>query len=197
MCKGKQDATGRSEYATWADFCENFAMHLEPLYRFAFLLTGNHAEAELCFVATVEDASRATCIFKGWERSWSKRCLVINAIRRKRPHSFVDGGEAGRSYEVDIESEGLSDFEIVSRLASPLPRFVFVMSVLEGYSVRDCALLLGCTIRDVVEARIQAFTQLSGVDPAFTKAAAKHTVVGKTHGESLLTPERANRAAGG
>jgi len=71
------------------------------------------------------------------------------------------------------------------------------MSVLEGYSVRDCALLLGCTIRDVVEARIQAFTQLSGVDPAFTKAAAKHTVVGKTRGESLLTPERANRAAGG
>jgi len=197
MCKGKQDATGRSEYATWADFCENFAMHLEPLYRLAFLLTGNHAEAELCFVATVEDASRATCIFKGWERSWSKRCLVINAIRRKRPHSFVDDGEAGRSYEVDIESQGLSDSEIVCRLASPLPRFVFVMSVLEGYSVRDCALLLGCTIRDVVEARIQAFTQLSGVDPAFTKAAAKHTVVAKTHGESLLTPERANRAAGG
>jgi DNA-directed RNA polymerase specialized sigma24 family protein len=196
MCKGKQGATARSDYATCADFCETFATHLEPLYRLAFLLTGNHAEAELCFVATVEDAARATCIFKGWERSWSKRCLVINAIRRKFPHAFDNGGKPGRSYEVNIESQGLTDFDIVSRLASPLPRFVFVMSVLERYSVHDCALLLGCTIRDVVEARIQAFAQLSGLDPTFTRATAELAVVGKANGESLPNSERTNRAGG-
>jgi hypothetical protein len=40
-------------------------------------------------------------------------------------------------------------------------RFVFVMSVLERYSDRDCALLLNCSNVDVADARIRAFQQLA------------------------------------
>jgi DNA-directed RNA polymerase specialized sigma24 family protein len=40
-------------------------------------------------------------------------------------------------------------------------RFVFVMSVLEGYSDRDCALLLGCSCADVVDTRVRVFQQIS------------------------------------
>ena len=42
----------------------------------------------------------------------------------------------------------------------PFERFVFVMSVLEGYSDQGCSVLLGCTPRDVVAARVRAFQQL-------------------------------------
>ena len=43
----------------------------------------------------------------------------------------------------------------VSQL-QPLDRFVFVMSVLEGYADRECSALLGCSPGEVAEARIRA-----------------------------------------
>jgi len=39
-------------------------------------------------------------------------------------------------------------------------RFVFVMSVLEHYSEHDCGLLLGCSVREVREARSRALKEL-------------------------------------
>jgi hypothetical protein len=36
---------------------------------------------------------------------------------------------------------------------APLERFVFVMSVLERYSDRECSLLLYCMVKDVIDAR--------------------------------------------
>src|ERR1700757_3428582 len=39
-------------------------------------------------------------------------------------------------------------------------RFVFIMSILEHYSDHDCALLLGCSPRDILEARARALRKL-------------------------------------
>ena len=44
---------------------------------------------------------------------------------------------------------------------APLPRFVFVMSVLENHSTRECSLLLGCTMETVTEARNSALNPKS------------------------------------
>src|SRR6266496_465100 len=52
----------------------------------------------------------------------------------------------------------------------PLERFVFVMSVLERYSDHDCSLLLNCTVKNVIDARLQALRALADVDPVFTDA---------------------------
>jgi DNA-directed RNA polymerase specialized sigma24 family protein len=41
-------------------------------------------------------------------------------------------------------------------------RFVFVMSVLEGYSDQDCSILLGCSRRAVALARIRAAERIAG-----------------------------------
>jgi DNA-directed RNA polymerase specialized sigma24 family protein len=40
-------------------------------------------------------------------------------------------------------------------------RFVFVISVLEGYEDRECAALLGCTVLEVDQARVQASQQIA------------------------------------
>src|ERR1700680_2121998 len=78
----KDNSSPLPAYATCADFCAILAKNLRPLYLLAFLLTGNHTEAEQCFVATIDDCIGAKSVFKGWENSWIKRCLIINAIRR-------------------------------------------------------------------------------------------------------------------
>src|SRR3984893_2338510 len=77
----KDNSSPLPAYATCADFCGILAKNLRPLYLLAFLLIGNHAEAEQCFVATIDDCIGAKSVFKGWENSWSRRCLIINAIR--------------------------------------------------------------------------------------------------------------------
>ena len=45
----------------------------------------------------------------------------------------------------------------------PFERFVYVMTVLEGYSDQDCSLLLGCARRDVLAARSRALQQTASV----------------------------------
>lgn len=156
----------RREYATCDDFCSVLAEDLRPLYLLAFLLTGSHAEAEQCFVATIDDCVGAKSVFKGWERSWSRRCLILNAIRIVFRAS-ADGRGGPPAYGA-VEVESQQRFAIIGLIGitPPLQRFVFVMSVLERYSIHECALLLGCTVRDVVEAQVRALTQLSEFSPA-------------------------------
>ena len=43
----------------------------------------------------------------------------------------------------------------------PLERFVFVMSVLEGYSYQDCSILLGCPRQRIIAARELDLEQLA------------------------------------
>jgi hypothetical protein len=167
----KQNERYTAEYARCSDFCEKLVDDLTPLYLLAFLLTGSHSEAEQCLVATVGDAFSAQCVFKGWERSWSKRRLIINAIR----HVFRDPSkshlkrEAG--CEVVLQSPAQYAIDTVARLTPPIQRFVFVIAILERYSENECALLLGCTPRNVSEARIHALWQLSGIHPGLLKTA--------------------------
>jgi hypothetical protein len=158
-------------YATRSDFCESLVHDSQPLYLLAFLLTGSHPEAEQCFIATVEDAAMANDVFKGWESSWSKRCLIMNAVRCVFPKPTESMRQPRGGGGVEVESAACSTINSVAGLAPPVQRFVFVISVLEKYSEHECALLLGLSPRDVVEARIHALWQLSGVGSAFPRAA--------------------------
>ena len=122
------------------------------------------------FPRTVENTVTANGIFKGWEASWIRRCLIINAIRTV----FYGGATAGQTdswCEVDGESIRCSAVDALAGLAPPLDRFVLVMSVLEKYSEHECALLLSRTPRDIGEARFRALWQLSGVSSGLTKIA--------------------------
>jgi hypothetical protein len=156
------------EYATRPDLCENLLTNLQPLYVLALLLTGTHTEAEQCFVTTIEVAISTKSIFKGWESSWSKRCLIINAVGRVFRPNERPGKQQG-IYEGDVE-RGRCTVDTVASLA-PMQRFVFVITVLEKYSEHECALLLGCTSREVREARIQALRQVPGFHPVFERIA--------------------------
>ena len=149
-----------AEYATRADFCRIFALDMNRLYLLSLLLTGDDELAERCFVAGLDDSTKGNAVFKEWARSWARRMIIQNAILKIRPQP-TDSNSSGKS-----SPNGSSGFlteppEIGSVITLPVfERFVFVISVLEGYSAKNCSLLLGCTRADVIAARTRALREL-------------------------------------
>jgi hypothetical protein len=159
----KQDnAATQALYATGADFCRIFESDMNGLYLLSLLLTANHELAEKCLVAGLDTSTSGTAVFKEWAQSWARRAIITNAIRMVRPLPADD------SSSTDFNS-ALQEFkDLPSELAAVVgleafDRFVFVMSVLEGYSEPDCRLLLDCSSPDITHARIRVLNQLRGL----------------------------------
>jgi DNA-directed RNA polymerase specialized sigma24 family protein len=126
---------------------------MDRLYRLSLLLTADPELAEKCFVRGLEDSRTGNPVFKEWARSWARRTIITNAIR-------MVGPRPGVSQPVPQDVNGLSA-ELAAVLGlDPFDRFVFVMSVLEGYSDRDCRLLLDCSSSDIGQARARALQHL-------------------------------------
>jgi DNA-directed RNA polymerase specialized sigma24 family protein len=152
-----------NRYASREDFHTIFSEHVNEIYQLSFLLTRDPERAERCLVSGIEDCVTENCVFREWARSWAKRAIVQNAIRELKPRlSHSNFPQSAIFPDIEQLSSGpgghfalhavlgLEDFE----------RFVFVMSVLEHYSEHDCGLLLGCSAREVREARGRALEQL-------------------------------------
>jgi hypothetical protein len=150
-------------YATIEDFRRIFIEGTDDLYQLSFLLTANHEKAEQCFVAGLEESVKSNSVFREWARSWTKRVIIQNAIRELKPSppiasssSSVAPYSTGEPLNQDLHFT----LDRVLRLGD-FDRFVFVISVLEHYSDHDCAMLLGCSSRQVAEARVRGFEQLT------------------------------------
>jgi hypothetical protein len=130
------------------------------LYLLSFLLTGDHTMAERCFVGGLEDSTKGNAVFKEWARSWARRKIIENAIRTVNPtpnHGNSSGAKSDhRAIRVKTERPEIS---VVIALPA-FERFVFVMSVLEGYSDYNCSLLLACTRAEVTAARGRALRDI-------------------------------------
>jgi DNA-directed RNA polymerase specialized sigma24 family protein len=150
-------------YAMIEDFCDVFDKGMHELYQLSFLLTGDHRKAEECFVAGLEESVTANHVFKEWARSWAKRAIVQNAIRELKPRPPVASLSSSIALHSNRELPNQDQhfkLDWVLSLAD-FDRFVFVISVLEHYSDQDCAVLLGCSPRQVGEARVRGFQQLT------------------------------------
>jgi hypothetical protein len=155
--------TRPTPYASSADFRQVFDEDMNSLYLLSFLLTADREKAEQCFVAGLDDAVEGNSVFKEWARSWARRAIIQNAIRVIKPR-LVEG--SGGSSSASVNGKGKTHpaeqhVEMAAVLAlEPFVRFVYVMTVLERYSDQDCSLLLGCTRREVLAARVRALQQL-------------------------------------
>src|SRR5262249_43743809 len=76
-----------------------------------------------------------------------------SAQSHEQPDHWVGAGDRSRAYRTISAITHLPSFD----------RIIFVMLVLERYSEWECALLLGCTTRDVQEARKCAMQQLAAL----------------------------------
>jgi DNA-directed RNA polymerase specialized sigma24 family protein len=151
-------------YATREDFIKVFHEDVNGLYQLSFLLTADHEKAEKCLVAGIEDCVEENRVFREWARSWAKRIIVENAIRELKPRPSLPSASPSRTIfshsEQSSASGGHFDLETVLKLGD-FERFVFVMSVLENYSHHECALLLGCSVLEIRQARLHAFEELA------------------------------------
>ena len=142
-------------YATSADFCRIFQDDMDHLYRLSLLLTADSELAEQCFVRGLEDSKTGNPVFREWAQSWARRTIISNAIRMVRPRPDQRADEKG-SDRVARSGDQLPTELLPVLDLEAFERFVFVMSVLEGYNDRDCKLLLDCSVSDVVRARARA-----------------------------------------
>jgi DNA-directed RNA polymerase specialized sigma24 family protein len=159
---GKDSA---SEYATREDFCRVFTENLNGLYQLSYLLTGDDAKAQQCFVAGLEHCVKAKTVFKDRARSWAKRAIIKNAIRALQPQaadsdSSLPASVASQKNKLRIIRDGHLEIDSVLALED-FERFVFVMTVLERYSDHDSALLIGCSIAEIRAARICALEEIA------------------------------------
>ena len=160
-----------SEYAAAEDFCRIFHQDMDMLYWLALALTADAVKAEQCFVAGLDECVRGNEVFKEWVRSWSRRVVIKNAIRLMSPRpGATDSPTPVWAHEKS--GSPAAPLPVHANL-HPFDRFIFVMSVLEGYPDRDCATLLGCSTGDVAAARLKAFQQIRReieLSPALRKA---------------------------
>lgn len=95
-----------------------------------------------------------------WAHSWAKRAVIKNAIRL----TGLNRGSAKCNAREDGTTQSCHKYLTISNILElgDLERVVFVMSVLERYSDRDSAGLLGRVTQEVREARVQALRHIAG-----------------------------------
>lgn len=158
--KVRSAGKGRDGYAAHSDFCAIFLQQLDRLFPLALILTGDELRAEECLLAALDFCEQRDLVFKESALSWSRRTVIKVAIRSMSPVSFHPTRHYLPGQRIDLNFD--QDVSIKCLLELPaFDRFVFVMSVLESYSDRDCALLLNCPRADLVAARIRAFRHIS------------------------------------
>jgi DNA-directed RNA polymerase specialized sigma24 family protein len=160
----KQTSHFRDDHASGADFCRTLKNDMGRLYLLAFLLTTNHEEAERCFVRTVQEIPENKTVFKEWVRTWTQHALIKIAIGSVLREPRMNMQARDQWWERQSEAGVAATIEAITQLAS-LDRFVFVMSVLERYSAKECSLLLDCTVETVIEARMRALDALRSPQP--------------------------------
>ena len=140
--------TGRPAYVGKRDFCAIFEHEMNTLYSLALLLTADHNIAEQSFLAAFHDCLHGADVYPGWERSWSRRAIIKQAIRAVKPRP--DDSDNALS-AVDAARD------VPGRLLQlrPFDRFVFAMTVLERFTTREAAAFLNCVPSDVEKSRVR------------------------------------------
>lgn len=118
------------------------------------MLTADVDSAESCFDSSLDDCMSMKPTVEEWTNGWTRHVLVHNAIAMLRPTPDDDK----QPVTCDMGLKPAS--HAVMRLKN-FERFVFVLSILEGYSDRECSLLLGPSSRDIMAAKVRALENLA------------------------------------
>ena len=154
----------KTEYATSDDFRKLFTEDMNNLHLLSFLLTANLEEAERCFVAGLADCVDGNPVFKEWASSWARSIIVHSAIRiialQISPARSAASGSHSANENLPKTPLHNSPFASVLELED-FERFVYVLSVLQRYPARKCAVLLGTSLQQILETRTRALQHLA------------------------------------
>ena len=160
----------RCEYASKEEFVSAFERERVSLQTLALLLTANSEAAKRCLIRAFRECIAGSSVSKEWVLSWARRMVIRNAV------SLVmgPGGQSSVNANADADNGSIAfppDYSLgaiaTSESILDLPefeRFVFVICILERYSIHDCALLLGKSPREVIEVRQRVGNQVGQID---------------------------------
>jgi DNA-directed RNA polymerase specialized sigma24 family protein len=149
-----------STFATASDFCRIFHDGRDNLYTLSLMLTADPHRAEECFVAGLDDCVKGNTVFRDWAKAWAKRTVIKNAIRMMSPRPTATIPSAGNVGTAGVTANAESCPSAIVQLP-PFERFVYVLSVLEGYPDRECVVLLGCRVEEIIRSRTRALRDVA------------------------------------
>ena len=126
---------------------------ITELYLLAFILTADKETAEQCVLDSVDgylDSGAVSLV--DWVKSDGRHAAITSAVKRLKPRV-----KASYSWTVPDGTRAVSapshqPFAVITALGT-FERFVYVLSVLEGYDEEECADVLQCHRAEVVAAR--------------------------------------------
>jgi hypothetical protein len=154
-------------YATPDDFQQLFAKEMTDLFDLSFRLTANAEKAECCLIFAMRDCfENSNNVAKNSVRIRGRRSVIRNAIRlvlgkkNSKPDDIASEAASGfylqpSEYRIEELRESLAVLDLPD-----FDRLVFVICVLERYSILDCALLMRKSPKDVNNARVRAINQI-------------------------------------
>lgn len=160
----------RCEYARKEEFVSVFECERLGLQRLALLFTANSETAKRCLIRAFRECVSSGSVSKEWVLSWTRRMVIRNAISLVMSpggQSFVNTNDDADNGLIAFSPDDSLGAIAESASILDLPefdRFVFVICVLERYSMHDCALLLGRSPRDISEARQRVGNQVGQID---------------------------------
>ena len=148
-----------------------FAKEMTDLFGLSFRLTADAEKAESCLILAMRECFDSGCNVSGkWARNWVRRAIIRNAIRQVLDKEntlhediFRDTGSDFHLQPSECRIEELRHSLAVLDLPD-FDRLVFVICVLERYSILDCALLLSRSPNDVNDARVRATNHVIGAE---------------------------------
>ena len=165
-----QKGSDRSEYARREEFLNVFKCERAGLQRLALLLTANSEAAKRCLIQAFRECIASSSVSKEWVLSWTRRMVIRNAIgfvMSTGGQSLVDTNDDADdeiiAFSIDDPPGAIATPESIRDLPE-LERFVFIICVLERYSIHDFALLLGRSPREVDELRRRVANQVGQID---------------------------------
>jgi len=165
----RKKRSARGEYAGKEEFVNVFERERAGLQRLAILLTANSDAVKHCLIRAFRECISSSSVSRQWALSWTRRVVIRNAISlvisRGSESSLStsdDKDEGFIAFSPDDSSGALAGSESILDLPE-FDRLVFVICDLEHYSMYDCALLLGRSVRDIVEARQRVDKQVGNI----------------------------------
>ncbi len=147
------------ERARLEEFVKVFECERAGLQRLALLLTGNSETVQRCLSCALRDCISSSSVPKDWILRWTRRVIIRNAIslvtnpgRDSLAETSDDTVNGLIAFSYDDSLVATADSDSMFDLPE-LDRQVYVICFLEHYSMYDCALLLGRSLREVNDAR--------------------------------------------
>ena len=152
-----------TSYPTATDFFTTFHEEMHSLYLLSFLLTADPDKAEQCLVSAMGECVEGISVPMDWARSWTRAAVLKHAIQMIKPAPEHTACVSFISLKRSATPAEDNPFAAIL-LLDTFERFVFVMATLEGQSDEECAILLRCSRRDVMIARVLALKRQSTTD---------------------------------